>query len=434
MFNQLFGAFLVRKDVITSEKLADLLKKASSARVKLGTIAVADGLLTEEETNVINHLQAQYDKRFGDIAVEKGYLTEEQVESLLAKQGDSFMKFLQLLFEEDCLTPSELDWKLREFQDEMGFTDEDLAALKAEDIEQIVNLFAFASKPYVTEIVGLVLRNITRFVTDDYYIGRIERVDELVSGNVVMQRTFGDHSIYLGLAADENTEGFLGMAADYAKEKFDEINNLTYDALCEFINTTSGLFVTNISHNGVTLDMEPPVAYANQIIEGKAYVIPLYVHESRVNIYIAVDSDLTFARKPLELNIEKCKGSENADLARANVIIVDDSALARKVLRQLLEEEGYAVVSEAVNGEEGVELYKKFKSDFITLDITMPKMDGVDALKKIMEFDPNAKAVMITAAGQEKRVIEAIRIGAKHFVVKPFNKDEVLKAIEKCFE
>lgn len=434
MFSQMFGAYLVKERVLSQDDLTELLKKASDERVKLGTIAVAEGMLTEKETDDINRLQAQQDKKFGDIAIENGYLTEEQVEKILSKQGNPFMQFLQILIDKNYILASELEWRMSEFQTQNGFTNEDMDALREEDVEQIVSLFAFASKPYVTDLIGLLLRNITRFITDDFYIGHIERVDEAIGTHVVMQRTFGDHTIYLGLFGSDEDEGFLEIASGYADESYKEADDYVYDTLCEFINTTSGLFATNLSHRSVKMDMEPPRAYENQIIQGKAYVIPLYVHQKKVNVYVAVDVEPAFARKPLQLKIEKRQGSMETMYSKAKIVIVDDSALTRKILRKLIEDAGYTVVCEAVNGAEGVEAYKKYKPDLITLDITMPVMDGVNALNEIMAFDKDAKAIMITAAGQEKRVIACIRLGARQFMVKPFDKEEVLKSIKDILE
>lgn len=99
------------------------------------------------------------------------------------------------------------------------------------------------------------------------------------------------------------------------------------------------------------------------------------------------------------------------------------------MLRALVEDADYAVVAEAGDGEAAIEAYKQNKPDLVTLDITMPKMDGIEALKHIMEIDPAAKVIMITAAGQENKLIEAIKIGAKRFITKPFEKKEVLDSI-----
>ena len=115
--------------------------------------------------------------------------------------------------------------------------------------------------------------------------------------------------------------------------------------------------------------------------------------------------------------------------SKANVLIVDDSRMSRTMLRNILEKANYTVVMEAANGADGVEAYKKCKPDIVTLDITMPQMDGLEALSRILEYDPNAKAVMITAAGQQDKLINALKAGAKRFINKPFNEDEILTNI-----
>ena len=108
--------------------------------------------------------------------------------------------------------------------------------------------------------------------------------------------------------------------------------------------------------------------------------------------------------------------------------------MSRKILRDILEEACYAVLAEATDGLEGVLAYKTHYPDIITLDITMPNMDGTDALKEIKAYDPNAKVIMITAAGQQNKVIEALKLGAERFITKPFDKDEILKNIEEVLE
>jgi len=115
----------------------------------------------------------------------------------------------------------------------------------------------------------------------------------------------------------------------------------------------------------------------------------------------------------------------------SKILIVDDSRTSRKILRGLLEESGHEVVAEAENGAEGVEKYKEFNPDVTTLDITMPVMDGLEALTKIKEYDSKAKVIMVTAAGQQNKMVEAIKNGASEFVTKPFEKENILKIIEK---
>ncbi len=115
----------------------------------------------------------------------------------------------------------------------------------------------------------------------------------------------------------------------------------------------------------------------------------------------------------------------------AKILIVDDSRTSRKILRGLLEESGHEVIGEAENGFEGVEKFKKLNPEITTLDITMPVMDGLEALSKIKECNKDAKVIMITAAGQQNKMVEAIKNGASEFVTKPFERDNILKIIEK---
>lgn len=115
----------------------------------------------------------------------------------------------------------------------------------------------------------------------------------------------------------------------------------------------------------------------------------------------------------------------------AKVLIVDDAAFMRMMIKDILEKNGFEVVGEANNGIKAVELYKKEKPDVVTMDITMPDMDGIEAVKEIKSIDPDAKVIMCSAMGQQTMVMDAIKAGAKDFIVKPFQPDRVLEAIKK---
>lgn len=117
----------------------------------------------------------------------------------------------------------------------------------------------------------------------------------------------------------------------------------------------------------------------------------------------------------------------------ANVLIVDDSRTSRRMLRHVLEELGHTIIDEAVNGEDGFVKYKELKPELVTLDITMPKLDGIEALQLIRKFDPEAKVIMITAAGQREKMIQAVKYGAAEFIVKPYEREEVEKVLKKIF-
>lgn len=114
-----------------------------------------------------------------------------------------------------------------------------------------------------------------------------------------------------------------------------------------------------------------------------------------------------------------------------NILIVDDAAFMRMMIKDILEKSGFNVIGEASNGLEAVELYKKEKPDIVTMDITMPKVDGIEAVKLIKEYDNEAKIIMCSAMGQQAMVMDAIRAGAKDFIVKPFQADRVIEVINK---
>ncbi|MDQ0253702.1 two-component system chemotaxis response regulator CheY [Evansella vedderi] len=113
------------------------------------------------------------------------------------------------------------------------------------------------------------------------------------------------------------------------------------------------------------------------------------------------------------------------------VLIVDDAAFMRMMIKDILTKNGYEVVAEAGDGAQAIELYKEHSPDLVTMDITMPDMDGITSLKEIRKMDPNAKVIMCSAMGQQAMVIDAIQAGAKDFIVKPFQAERVLEAISK---
>ena len=116
----------------------------------------------------------------------------------------------------------------------------------------------------------------------------------------------------------------------------------------------------------------------------------------------------------------------------AKILIVDDAAFMRMMVKDILTKNGYEVVGEAENGMKALEKYQELKPDLTTMDITMPEMDGISAVKEIKKVDPNAKIVMCSAMGQQAMVIEAIQAGARDFIVKPFQPDRVLEAVRKA--
>ena len=114
-----------------------------------------------------------------------------------------------------------------------------------------------------------------------------------------------------------------------------------------------------------------------------------------------------------------------------NILICDDAAFMRMMIKDILTKNGYNIAGEAENGLKAVEKYNETKPDLVMMDITMPEMDGIQALKKIKAGDPSANVIMCSAMGQQAMVIESIQAGAKDFIVKPFQADRVIEAVKK---
>lgn len=115
-----------------------------------------------------------------------------------------------------------------------------------------------------------------------------------------------------------------------------------------------------------------------------------------------------------------------------NVLVVDDASFMRMMIKDILTKNGYNVVGEAENGAMAIPKFKECNPDLVTMDITMPELDGIQALKAIRAEAPDAKVVMCSAMGQQEMVIEAIQAGAKDFIVKPFQPDRVIEAVRKA--
>lgn len=114
------------------------------------------------------------------------------------------------------------------------------------------------------------------------------------------------------------------------------------------------------------------------------------------------------------------------------VLIVDDAAFMRMMIKDILTKNGYEIAGEAENGQVAIEKFKEVKPDLVTMDITMPEMDGIAAVKEILGFDSSARVIMCSAMGQQSMVIDAIQAGAKDFIVKPFQPERVLEAVSKA--
>jgi len=283
MISRLLGSYLVRKGKLTDAQLTTVLETMRKVRVKLGLIAVSEKLMTTEQSDEVNRLQAIMDKRFGDIAVEKGYLTEEQVTRLLGLQGNQYLSFVQSIVDNDFLSVEDIEKALGEYQKENGFTLTDIEDLKSGDSDRIVPLFVPQNMiEYQKEHILMAVRTIIRLIDSDMYVDKGIFTDYIDVSNYAMQSLDGDNKVSLAFAGEGNN--ILPLASAFAGEDFKEVDADSLDSVAEFINCINGLFATKINSE-FSIDMLPP-EYCDKAskFSGKLLVLPVYINNTKVNL------------------------------------------------------------------------------------------------------------------------------------------------------
>ena len=289
MFGLYFGHYLVDKNKISQSQLDNLMQQQHKTRAKLGFIAVSEKLLTTKQAEEINEIQKRMDQRFGDIAIEKGYLVQEEVTHLLNLQGNSYLRFIQLCTELDVLTIDEIEVLLEAYKKDNQFTDNDLEALKSDDIDRIISIFVNTDKPYTGECASLAIRNVIRFINSEAMLMKAFRAKDYSFVGFSSQQLIGDHNILIGLGG--NVNALLQIANPFAKEQFKTLDEDSFDSVCEFINCISGLFASKLSYEDIHIDMTPPSYYTNGTLtsEGDLYIVPMMIGGEQIDIVVVVN-------------------------------------------------------------------------------------------------------------------------------------------------
>jgi hypothetical protein len=257
MVENILGSFLLETGRVEKSLLSKLMKEQDETRVKLGLIAVSEGMMTLDQTNEVNILQSAMDQRFGDIAVAKGYLTDEQVGYLLKKQGDPYLTFVQTLIDNDVIKMDELDAVIEEFRVKNGFTEEQLVDFKSGDVNKIVPLFLNEESEKYSAIVGTIVRTLIRLVNRNTYIGKAEIIDTYPEKDQVSQGLIWEEGVIDSFS--EGDGGLLDLCSIFAHEEFDTLDEDSLDAAGELLNCANGLYVSSLSRRGVFLEIMPPI-------------------------------------------------------------------------------------------------------------------------------------------------------------------------------
>lgn len=277
MVEHILGNYLVDVGKITREQLAALLERQDSVRIKLGLLAVSEGMMTTMQAEEINILQAVRDMRFGDIAVEEGYLTEEQVEKLLKKQGDAYLMFIQNLLDEDLVTMEDWDWLLEDFKRVNNYSNTDLEAIKSNDVERIIPLLLPEAAQSYRPLVETLIRTMIRLVDRNVYLGKAVMGDAFPAEDLAVQKMEGAQGVVDGLA--ERNGGLLKVCSIFGQENFARLDLDALDAAGELLNCANGMYVSELSRNGRFLELMPP-EYASADAVSDICRIPIFIGSS----------------------------------------------------------------------------------------------------------------------------------------------------------
>lgn len=276
MVEYILGNYLVGSGKLTEEQLEVVVGQLDKIRVKLGLIAVAEGMMTLAQADEVNRLQSVMDKRFGDIAVEKGYLTDDQIGNLLKAQGNTYMSFVQSLVNEGFVKMEEIDTIFDGYRVENSFTKSDMETLKSDDPERIVPLFLSAETMKYQDIIGVAVRTLIRCVDRHMYIGKAYLSEGIVLKDAAVQEVEGEGGHIAGFM--EQYGGLLKTASIFGREDFKQVDVDALDAAGEFLNCVNGLHASALSKNGLELELLPPNLVTDKIeLSGSVCVMPLYI-------------------------------------------------------------------------------------------------------------------------------------------------------------
>lgn len=288
MFTQLFGHYLLNKKLVTSKQLEEALEAKARTKAKLGALAIDAGYMTAAQVEKVHSEQKRVDKRIGDIAVDMGFLTPAQVDELLSKQKTANIILGQALIDLGYMTNQQFADALADYKATSAFAEDDESDdTLAEDITEIFDLEGLTDKEFYVEYILLLIRNIIRFIGDDFAFAGCTTKPEIKCSCLCSQEISGTLNAYTAIGCNE--KAFCEIASRYANEKLTEFDEFTQGCVGEFLNLQNGLFSVNISNTkNIELDLTPQIfaSDADVCINGSGIVITLAFSFGQVNIVI----------------------------------------------------------------------------------------------------------------------------------------------------
>ena len=286
MVEYILGNYLVETGKITKAQLEQTLADQDTVRVKLGLIAVAEGMMTLEQTAEVNRLQALKDQRFGDIAVERGFLTEEQVAKLLKKQGNAYLTFIQTMVDSQLLDMEDVELVINTFRLINGYSNSEMEDLKSDDPDRIVPLFIPEEGKKFAGIISTAVKTLIRLIDRHVYIGKAEMTSLFPQKDMVSQSLQGEGGLISCLS--EGNGALLQVCCKYGQEEFEQLDLDSLDAAGELLNCINGLFASGLSRDGKFLELTPP-DYSDVTAKAKAEIckIPVFIGDKKFYFTVA---------------------------------------------------------------------------------------------------------------------------------------------------
>lgn len=280
MYAQFFGNYLLSRDIVNGEQLLSAMQKATSTKIKIGTLAIHAGYMTASEVDRVVILQTHQDKRFGELAINEGYLTEMQVTELLKAQNPDFLLLGQALVEDGIIDNQQLQDLIIDYQSENELDDFNYSNETHDNINHLVeNFFVLAERSlssYEISFFHLLLNNLIRFIGDDFTLVPPSQCREYPTNYCVSQKIYGEFSVRTYLDMPETT--CIDFASRYVGEVFTEFDEYVQASLEDFLNLHNGLFIVNMSNErSVELTLKPPVIEKEELLsfETESYLLPI---------------------------------------------------------------------------------------------------------------------------------------------------------------
>ncbi len=290
MFSQIFGSYLLNKKLISPDQLKDALDYQKNVHLKLGVLAVNSGFMNATEVEKVHGMQAKVDKKFGELAIEMGYLDEEKLQKLLSTQKTGHLLLGQALVDKGYMNLEQFEASLNGYKNEYSLTDEQFKSIQNEDTTEYVNAFFkfnCSESNLYKRYASLLIRNIIRFIDDDFKVLDIISVDSVQFDWLASQEITGEIGMFTAVSANE--QEFIAFAGKYAKDNYSVNDEFVKASVGEFLNQHNGLYLVNMSIDEIELELTPQVVNNGKKLTGltDAYIIPVVFSFGKVDFIIS---------------------------------------------------------------------------------------------------------------------------------------------------